>query len=286
MLQGQSFELRTQRWRVPAPEGHQKKQMDGWETKEMCKLFLPPPSFYFHHSHLWVYSNVNFIISQSNPHALTLSPHLTSLDPGDLYQPSLELSSTGSPAACWHLSSLSYFSWLIWTSLVLSPIFYSVHPSNTSYLILNFFFFSLNLCGDFARSIQAAKFHFNLLSPFTCSGHRTGGESHEMYQLGLFQTYPSVSSTWPFQWLCCSLFIFPLWLSADIFFTFQGLSLTPVSLTQSRQACLWCSVDRPEDSAELSNSPSQSWYSSHCSKFLFLIKSHLLSEQLISSFQD
>ena len=74
------------------------------------------------------------------------------------------------------------------------------------------FLFSLNLCGDFARSIQAAKFHFNLLSPFTCSGHRTGGESHENVPAGTVPNLSSVSSTWPFQWLCCSLFIFPLWL--------------------------------------------------------------------------
>lgn len=170
--------------------------------------------------------------------------------------------------------------------LSFSPFSLRVHPFNTSTWSLEFLF-SLNLCGDFARSIQAAKFHFNLLSPFTCSGHCTGGESHENVLAGTVPNLSSVASTWHFQWLCCSFIYISFLVFVDIFFTSKGLSLTPVSLTQSRQACLWCSVDHPEDSAELSDSPSsRSWYPSHCSKFLLLVKSPLLSEELISSFQD
>lgn len=83
-------------------------------------------------------------------------------------------------------------------------------------------------------SIQAAKFHFNLLSPFTCSGHCTGGESHENVLAGTVPNLSSVASTWHFQWLCCSFIYISFLVFADIFFTSQGLSLTPLSLRASK----------------------------------------------------
>lgn len=288
MLQAQSSEMRTQRWIIPAPEGYQKKT-DGWMRNQGNVQAVPSSTFILLPSQppLSVFQWESHHQSEQ-PTGVILSPHLTSLDP-KIFISHLSNSLPLVPqASCWHLfSSLSLF---FMTNLDLACPFPHFHSGCTLPTLPTWsleFLFSLNLCGDFARSIQAAKFHFNLLSLFTCSGHCTGGESHENVPAGTVPNLSSVASTWPFQWLCCSFIYISFMAFADIFFTSQGLSLTPVSLTQSRQACLWCSVDHPEDSAELSDSPSsQSWYSSHCSKFLFLVKSHVLSEQLISSFQD
>lgn len=147
------------------------------------------------------------------PTGVTLGPHLTSLDPEIFISHLSNYLRLVPPAACWHVfSSLSLF---FMTNLDLACPFPHFHSGCTLPTLPTWsleFLFSLNLCGDFARSIQAAKFHFNLLSPFTCSGHRTGGESHENVPAGTVPNLSSVSSTWPFQWLCYSLFIFPLWL--------------------------------------------------------------------------
>lgn len=75
-----------------------RKQMDGWETKEMCKLS-------FLHLHftsitatsecipMWISSSVRAT------HRRDLGSTSYLLRPWDLHQPSLELSSTGSPSS-------------------------------------------------------------------------------------------------------------------------------------------------------------------------------------------
>ena len=142
-------------------------------------------------------------------------------------------------------------------------------------------FFSPWIYVDLAREIQAAALHLYLLSPLPCNGH-WGRESHENVLAGTAPNPSSVASAWSLQRLCCSFIYISFLAFADIFSTSQGLSITPVS-SLSRWACLLCSVEYLEDSAELSNSPSsRSLYPSHCSKFIFLVNSSLLSQELIS----
>ena len=141
MLQAQSSQLRTQRWRVPAPEGHQKKT-DGWmRNHEMYTLFflhlhftsITAISEYFP---MWISSSVRAT------HRCDLESTSYLLRPGDLYQPSLWLSSTGSPSImlAFVLFPFSIFRDQFVPRLSFSPFSLRVHPFNTSYLIFRISF--------------------------------------------------------------------------------------------------------------------------------------------------
>ena len=149
--------------------------MDGWETKKCTSCssstFILLPS----QPSLSIFQCESHHQSEQ-PTGVTLSPHLTSLDPEIFISHLSDSLPLVPPASCWHLfSSLSLF---FVTNLYLACPFPHFHSGCTLSTLPTWsleFLFSFNLCGDFAMSIQAAKFHFNLLSPFTCSGHCTGG---------------------------------------------------------------------------------------------------------------
>lgn len=133
-------------------------------------------------------------------------------------------------------------------------------------------------------SLQVPGFSLSLLSPLLCSGHQCG-ESHENVSSETASSPFSVAPAGPLQWLFCPFICVSFLAFADIFSTSQSLSLTPISLTMSRRTCLLCSIEYPEESGKLANSPSSRSLYPHCSKFIFLVHSPLLSQELISPFQ-
>lgn len=129
MLQAQSSELRTQRWRVPAPEGHQKKT-DGWMRNQGNVQAVPSSTF------ILLPSQPSLSIFQCESHhqseqpiGVTLSPHLTSLDPEIFISHLFNSLPLVPPASCWHLfSSLSLF---FMTNLYLACPFPHFHSGCT-----------------------------------------------------------------------------------------------------------------------------------------------------------